>query len=217
MRDRKPKLIAFPLYPGVTPLDLVGPLTVLRKLGPRWPFQTVVVGERIESVATDTTLRLIPQHTYQDVPAPFAVFVPGGGDATIRAMEDPSLIAYVRAVAARAEVVGATGNGALILGAAGLLAGRRATAHWAYREQLEHLGAIYQQARWVEDGRFLTAAGGSAGIDMLLAFVAKYGSESSAKLAQITAEYDPQPPFGGVDWDSVDRDLTELRRVPQAI
>jgi transcriptional regulator GlxA family with amidase domain len=161
----KTKLVAFTLYPGVTPLDLVGPLTVLRNLGMGWPFQTVVVAERIEPMETDTSLGMLPEKIFQDVPNPFAVVVPGGGEAAIRAMQNASLLAYLRSAAAAAEVVGATGNGALVLAAAGLLPGRRATAHWAYRDLLESLGARYDQERWTEDGRFLTAAGGTAGID----------------------------------------------------
>ncbi len=167
MAGRDKKLIAFTLYPGVTPLDLVGPLTVLRTLGPGWPFRTVVVGERVEPIETDTPLQMVPDSTFRDVHAPFAVFVPGGGPATIQAMKDESLLAYVRAAAETAQVVGSTGNGALVLAAAGLLAGRRAAIHWAYRELLESLGATYARERWVQDGKFLTSAGGSAGIDVM--------------------------------------------------
>jgi transcriptional regulator GlxA family with amidase domain len=90
--------------------------------------------------------------------------VPGGGAATVAAMQDQALVGYVRSAAATAELVGATGNGALLL-AAGLLEGRRAAVHWAYAELLESLGVTVVRERWVEDGRFLTAAGGSAGID----------------------------------------------------
>jgi transcriptional regulator GlxA family with amidase domain len=206
------KLLAFALYPGATPLDLVGPLTVLRNLGMGWPFRTVVVGERVEPMATDTPLRMIPSSTFAEVPHPFAVIVPGGGPATLRAMRDESLLGFVRSAAETAEVVGSTGNGALVLAAAGLLAGRRAAIHWAYGELLERLGATYARQRWVEDGRFLTSAGGSAGIDALLHLVARYKSTSSAKLAQLATEYDPQPPFGAVDRTSADGGFAEMLR-----
>src|SRR5688572_13963712 len=183
MAGTEKKLIAFTLYPGVTPLDLVGPLTVLRNLGIGWPFRTVVVGERIEPMATDTPLQMIPARTFREVPAPFGVIVPGGGEATLQAMQDESLLAYVRSAAETAELVGSTGNGALILGAAGLLAGRRAATHWAYGELLESLGATYARERWVEDGTLLTAAGGSAGIDMMLHLVARLKGAAGARLA----------------------------------
>ncbi len=214
MPGREKKVVAFAVYPGVTPLDLIGPLTVLRNLP---PYRTVVVGERSEPLGTDTRLRLIPARTFGEVPAPFAVIVPGGGSATLQAMRDESLLAYLRAAAETAEVVGSTGNGALVLAAAGLLAGRRAAIHWAYGELLESLGAQYAQARWVEDGKFLTAAGGSAGIDMMLYLVSRLKSESGAKLAQLATEYDPQPPFGGLDWSSVDSVLAGMPGTPREI
>ena len=207
MPAREKKLIAFAVYPGVMPLDLIGPLTVLRNLP---PYRTVVVGERIEPLGTDTRLRLVPATTFREVPAPFAVIVPGGGAAAVRAMEDAPLLAYLRAAAGTAEVVGATGNGALILAAAGLLAGKRAAIHWAYGERLERLGVRHDRARWVEDGKFLTSAGGSAGIDMMLHLVARLKGESRAKLAQLTTEYDPQPPFGPIDWRGADADLAGM-------
>jgi transcriptional regulator GlxA family with amidase domain len=199
------KLIAFTLYPGVTPLDLVGPLTVLRNLGIGWPFRTVVVGERLEPMATDTPLQMIPARTFAEVPDPFALIVPGGGPATIQAIRDESLLAYVRSAAQTAQVVGSTGNGALILAAAGLLARRRAAIHWAYGELLESLGATYARQRWVEDGRFLTAAGVSAGIDMALYLVSRLTDEATARRVQLALDYDPHPPFGRIDWAHVPR------------
>jgi putative intracellular protease/amidase len=152
MPGREKKVVALTLYPGVTPLDLVGPLTVLRDLGIGWPFRTVVVGERTEPMGTDTPLRMIPAATFGEVPDPYAVVVPGGGAASIDAMKDEPLLAYVREAAETAEVVGSTGNGALVLAAAGLLEGRRAAIHWAYGELLESLGATHVRERWVEDG-----------------------------------------------------------------
>lgn len=210
------KLIAFPLYPGVTPLDLVGPLTVLRDLKVGSPYRAVVVGQRSGPLATDTSLRLVPSQTFAEVPHPFALIVPGGGAATVEALKDEALIAYVRSAATTAEVIGSTGNGALILAAAGLLHGRRAAIHWAYGALLESLGARPARERWVEDGEFLTSAGGSAGIDMMLHLVARLTSEPRAKLAQIITEYDPQPPFGGIDWQRADSDLAGALRASRA-
>ena len=212
MPAKAKKVIAFTLFPGLTPLDLVGPLTVLRRIGPGWPFETVVVGERIAPTDTDTPLRMIPVKTFAEPPAPSAVVVPGGGAATLEAMQDGPLLAYVRAAAKTATVVGSTGNGALVLAAAGLLDGRRAAGHWAHAELLESLGATHAQERWVEDGTFLTAAGGSAGIDAMLSLVARFRGESGAKLAQLTAEYDPQPPFGRIHPSSADGDLAAMSR-----
>ena len=213
-RRREKQLLAFPVYLGVMPLDLVGPLTVLRNLTGT-AYRTVVVGERTDRLPTDTALQVAPAATFADVPAPFAVIVPGGGPATVAAMADKALVGYVRSAAATAQLVGATGNGALVLAAAGLLTGRRVAAHWAYAEQLESLGATWVRERWVEDGRCLTAAGGTAGIDAMLALLARLKSRSAAQLAQLFMEYDPEPPFGPLGPDRGDPGLAALLRTPR--
>jgi transcriptional regulator GlxA family with amidase domain len=205
-RTREKKTVAFTLYPGVTPLDLVGPLTVLREVGFGWPFRTVVVGERVEPLASDTPLQMVAEQTFGEVSAPYAVIVPGGGAATLHAMRDESLLSYVRSAAETAELVGSTGNGALVLAAAGLLRGKRAAIHWGYGEVLESLGAIPARERWLHEGTFLTAAGGSAGIDAMLHLVSLFKGQAGARLAQLATEYDPDPPFGGIDWSRVDAD-----------
>jgi transcriptional regulator GlxA family with amidase domain len=159
---------------------------------------------------------MVPAATFADEPNPFALIVPGGGAATVRAMRDEALLAYVRSAAATAGVVGSTGNGALVLAAAGLLHGRRAAVHWAYRGLLESLGATAAAETWVEDGKFLTAAGGTSGIDAMLHLVAKVKGEAGARLAQLGTEYDPAPPFGGIDRTSPDPRLAEMLGAPAA-
>jgi transcriptional regulator GlxA family with amidase domain len=144
------------------------------------------------------------------------VIVPGGGAATLEAIQDEALTGYVRSAAANAELVGATGNGALILAAAGLLKGHRAAVHWAYGQLLETYGATWVRDRWVEDGRLFTAAGGSAGIDMMLALLARWKGRSGAQLAQLFMEYDPEPPFGRIDPAGADADLASLLRTPRS-
>ena len=213
MAGREKKLIAFPVYPGVTPLDLVGPMTILRTLG-RTPYRTAVVGERLDEVATDTPLRLRPTATFADVPDPWAVIVPGGGPATSAAIADDALLGYVRSAARGAELVGSTGNGALVLAAADLLRGKRAAIHWAYQESLEELGGVYTPERWLEDGRHLTAAGGTAGIDMALLARKTRLKISGTRTAQLFTEYDPQPPFGRVQPGEDDDELGRMLRSP---
>jgi transcriptional regulator GlxA family with amidase domain len=208
------KTIAFALYPGVAPLDLIGPLTPLRKVGLGWPFRTIVVGEKVDAMVSDTPLRMVPAATFADEPRPLALIVPGGGAATVRAMRNEALLDYVRSAARTAEVVGSTGNGALVLAAAGLLTGRRAAIHWAYRDLLESLGAVPAREMWVKDGTFLTAAGGTAGIDAMLRLVARYGGEARAKLAQLGTEYDPEPPFGGIDRSQSDAEIAAILGAP---
>jgi hypothetical protein len=118
-------------------------------------------------------------------------------------MGNERLQAYLRSVAPGAEIVGSVCTGALVLGAAGLLEGRRATTHWAYAEELERLGARYVRERYVEDGKVVTGAGVSAGIDMALALAARLTDRATAERIQLGIEYDPHPPFGGIDWDGV--------------
>lgn len=191
------KLIAFVVYPGVTMLDLVATATMLNGLAMGSRYRTVAVGERTEATDSDPPLKLIPPRSLAEVPHPFGVIVPGGGLNTIRAMGNEALLTYVRAAAETAELVGSVGTGSLLLAAAGLLQGRQATTHWAYAKILESLGAHYVPRRWVEDGKVITSAGTSGGIDMALYLVAKLKNERAARQIQLLAEYDPQPPFRG--------------------
>ncbi len=124
-------------------------------------------------------------------------------------MADPAIRHSLGQVADTAPVVGSVGTGALVLAAAGLLEGRQATTHWAYHRLLERLGATYLPQRWVEDGKFITSAGVSAGIDMALALAARLTDEATARMVQLAIEYDPHPPFGPIDWNQVDRNIYE--------
>lgn len=208
--DASEKVIALVLFPEVTLLDLVGPLQVLKGLPA--PYRTVVVGERMEPMATDVGLALTPERTFAEVPRPFAVVVPGG-PGSVAAMGSEAVQGYLRSAAPQAEVVGSVCTGALVLAAAGLLEGRRATTHWAYASELEKLGARYVRERWVEDGKFITAGGVSAGIDMALALAARLTDRATAQRIQLGIEYDPRPPFGGIDWSLVgEKERTRQRQ-----
>jgi transcriptional regulator GlxA family with amidase domain len=202
--------IAFVLYPGITLLDLAGPLqvfSVLRDFDDR--FQPVVVAERTEPMPTDMPLTVTADRTFAEVPDPTVVIVPGGGAPTIKAMGNETIRDYLRHAAETSQLVGSVCTGAMLLAAAGLLEGRDATTHWSHHRLLERLGARYRPERWVEDGKVITSAGVSAGIDMALALVARLTDEPTARLVQLWIEYDPHPPFGGIDWDQLDRDMAE--------
>jgi putative intracellular protease/amidase len=169
------KTVAFVLYPGLTPLDLIGPLQVMsgleaveEALGSPDRHHVVVVAERLDAFPTDTPVRIAASNTLDDIPAPDVIFVPGGGAPTLRQLANPVLLNYVREADRTAEVVASVCTGSLLLAGAGLLQGRPATTHWAYRGFLDRLGARYVAERWVEDGRYLTGAGVSAGIDTAL-------------------------------------------------
>jgi transcriptional regulator GlxA family with amidase domain len=202
----KAKTIAFVTYPGLTMLDLVGPITAFYGLtmslaGNSSKYSTVSVAERVEPINSDTPMAMIPDKAFEEVPDPFALVVPGGGVDALKAMGDERLLDYLRFASYRAEVVASVSTGAFLLAAAGLLEGRRATTHPSYGGLLRKLGVDYVHGDWIEDGRFLTAAGASGGIDMALYLVARLKGEWDAKSIQTVIEYDPHPPFGGLEYD----------------
>ena len=195
------RTIAVVLYPGLTVLDMIGPLQVLKVMERFAPqYRTVVVGERVEPMDTDVHVRMIPDRTFDEVRNPYAIVVPGGRMPTIRAMSDPVIREYVRRTAASAEIVASVCTGSLILASVGLLEGRQATTNWFFYKILESFGAKYLRQRWVEDGKLLMSAGVSAGIDMGLYLAARLTDEATARRVQLALDYDPQPPFGGIDW-----------------
>jgi len=149
-------------------------------------------------------VKMVPTHTFEEVPNPHVLLVPGGGLPTLRAMGSEPIRNYVRSAAETAEVAGSVCTGTLILASVGLLEGRQATTHWAYHKVLEELGATYVRKRWVEDGKFVSSAGVSAGIDMALALAARLTDEGIARRVQRSVGYDPRPPFGGIDYDHLD-------------
>ena len=196
------KQIVFVLYPGLTPLDLIGPLHALSALPRVDPtYEVLVVGETLDPVVSDSIVSLAPSNTFEDATSPFAIVVPGGGDPTLRAAGHRPLVDYVVEAGAVAEIVMSVCTGAIILAAAGFLQGRRATTHWAYTDILANLGVEVVRARWVEDGKYLTTAGVSAGIDGGIHLVQRLAGEDVARLVQLGMQYEPAPPLGPIDWD----------------
>ncbi|RDI53358.1 DJ-1/PfpI family protein [Nocardia mexicana] len=196
------KTIACLVFPGVDPLDLIGPMQALGLvgyLGSGW--RTVTVGARIEAHETEGALRITPSHTFAEVPTPDVLVVPGASTPAFRAMADEHLLDYLRTAAAHAEITASVCSGSLLLGAAGLLRGRRATTHWTAFDLLAEFGAEPVRGRWVRDGRIVTAGGQSAGIDMGLYLVEQLAGTDVARLAQFAMEYDPEPPLGPLDWE----------------
>lgn len=187
----EPLAIVFVLFDDVTQLDFTGPLQVLSRL----PGAVVHIAHReMRPIATDATLTLNPTTTFEVCPQADVLCVPGGFgvDGAIR---DPALMAFVRRQAAGARYVTSVCTGAFVLGAAGLLKGKRATTHWAYHAALADVGAIPVKARVVRDGNLFTGGGVTAGIDFAFTLAAEIAGRPYAEAVQLGLEYDPAPPF----------------------
>ncbi len=184
--------IAILLYDRFTALDAVGPYEVLSRLP---GAEVVFLAERPGLVRTDTRMLAIEAGAVlEDVPRPDIVLVPGGyGQSDV--MDDGPVHEWLRAAHESSAWTTSVCTGSLILAAAGLLRGRRATSHWLALDQLRALGVDVAPERFVFDGKLVTAAGVSAGIDMALALAARIAGEQVAQAIQLGIEYDPGPPF----------------------
>lgn len=181
------------LYPGFTALDFVGPQHMFAGLMGATVHH---VAASAEPVVSDTHLSVVPTTTYAQCPADLDIlFVPGGGPGTLAALQDDALLRFVHARGRRAKWVSSVCTGSLLLGAAGLLKGYRATTHWATMSLLPVAGALAVESRVVRDRNRITGAGVSAGLDLGLAMVALLRDRRYAEMTQLLAEYAPQPPF----------------------
>lgn len=201
--------IAFLLYEGLTTLDVIGPHDVLSRLP---DVDAISVGKTTGPFTADTgVLALTPTHTIDRVDHVDVLVVPGGLGGTFAAAADPEITDWVAAVRADATWTTSVCTGAVILGAAGVLAGRRATTHWAALDALSAYGAEpVGDERVVFDGDVVTAAGVSAGIDMALTLAAEISGETFAQALQLAIEYDPRPPFDTGSRQKADEELVAL-------
>lgn len=191
MPDLFPQSVAFLVFPNVTQLDLTGPAQVLSRLG---NTEINLVWKDKHPVPTDAGFPLLPTATFDEVTEASILCVPGGL-GTIELMQDPAALEWVRNIAARADWVTSVCTGSLVLGAAGLLRGYKATSHWASIDQLAYFGAEPVSERTVEDRNRFTGGGVTSGIDFALALAAKIRGEDFARFIQLSVEYDPHPPF----------------------
>ncbi len=201
--------IAILLYDRFTALDAIGPYEVLSRLpGASLTFLAAEPGP----VRTDNgMLTLLAERSIEDVDRTDIVLVPGGpGEVAARA-GGPAL-EWLRAVHETTTWTTSVCTGSLLLGAAGLLEGKRATSHWLALDDLRALGADAVSERVVFDGKIVTAAGVSAGIDMALALAARVAGEQVAKAIQLGIEYDPQPPFHAGSPETAPAEIVELLR-----
>jgi transcriptional regulator GlxA family with amidase domain len=201
--------IAILIYDRFTALDAVGPYEVLSRIP---DATTIFVAEEAGPKRTDTgSLALTADACIAEVPAPDVVLVPGGPGRRAL-MDDGSLHEWLRQAHETSTWTASVCTGSLILAAAGLLEGRRATTHWAAMQELGSLGAEAVSERVVFDGKIVTAAGVSAGIDMALALVARIAGEELAQAIQLGIEYDPQPPFQAGSPQTAPAEIVEAMR-----
>lgn len=181
------------VYPGMTVMDLIGPHCMFGSL---MGAKIHIVAKSLDPVTSDAGLTVIPDTTFETCPRDLTVlFAPGGTDGTLAAASDPETLAFFADRGARAKYITSVCSGSLILGAAGLLKGYKATSHWSCRDALSGFGAIPTDARVVRDRNRITGAGVTAGLDFGLSMVAELRDQTYAECAQLMSEYDPEPPF----------------------
>lgn len=186
-----PLEIGFLLFPGVTQLDFTGPAQVLSRV-PRAHIH--VVWKTNETVMTDSGFAVLPTDNFISCP-PLDILIVPGGAGTLSLVTDMDVLLFLKKHAAKARYICSVCTGSLVLGAAGLLDGYKATCHWAWLDFLPHFGATPVAGRVVKDGNRITGGGVTAGIDFGLTLAADLVGENAAKLIQLSLEYDPQPPF----------------------
>lgn len=193
------------LFPRLTQLDMTGPFEVFNRV----PGGSVhLIWKSLETVTSDTGLGLRPTATFADCPELDVICVPGGpGVADL--MEDPEVLDFLRDRAKTAKYVTSVCTGSLVLGAAGLLDGKRATSHWMSRPMLAAFGATPVEARVVSDGNTITGGGVTAGIDFALTIVGQEFGQAVAEEIQLAIEYDPHPPYDSGSPQTADPGLVE--------
>ncbi len=201
--------IAVLIFDGLTALDAIGPYEVLSRIpGAELAFVAKEPGLK----RTDTArLGLLADAGIAELPDPDVVLVPGGaGNRPL--MGDDEVLAWLRRAHEGTAWTTSVCTGALVLGAAGILDGKRATTHWAYLDRLRELGAEPVEERVVEDGKVITGAGVSAGIDMALVLASRVAGERVAQAIQLGIEYDPRPPFDAGSPQTAPAEVVDLVR-----
>ncbi len=196
------------LFPQMTQLDLTGPYEVLARL----PNSKVdLIARTLDPVTTDRGMQIVPTLTYETSPPLDMIMVPGGPGQQ-QLMEDETTLDFLRRQAATAKYVTSVCIGSLVLGAAGLLKGKRATSHWAALEHLKLLGAVPVSEHVVIDGNIVTGSGVTSGIDFALTLAAILEGEQTAREIQLQIEYDPAPPFDCGSPNKAARELVDRLR-----
>lgn len=185
--------IVFLLFPGITQLDFTAPAQALcRTPG----AQLVGAAASRDPIATDSGFAILPTDDFASCPQADILCIPGG-HGVVEALGDTATIDFIVRQAAAAQWVTSVCTGAFLLGRAGLLAGKRATTHWAYAHLLPLVGADPANARIVEDGKLVTSGGVTSGLDFALTLIGRLHGDAVAQAIQLAIEYDPAPPYAG--------------------
>jgi cyclohexyl-isocyanide hydratase len=206
-QTQAPLQVAMLLYPGLTLLDLIGPQTAWAwhaKIHLAWKTQDLIV--------SDSGVAIQPTATFVECPHDLDILFVPGGFGTAAAMQDRAVLDFLAARAAHARYITSVCSGSLMLGAAGLLHGYKATSHWALRARLPMFGAEPVDARVVVDRNRITGGGVTAGIDFGLVLLAQLRGEEVAKVIQLAMEYDPEPPFQAGSPNSAGPAIVKLTR-----
>ncbi len=209
--------IAMIIYPGFTALDLTGPQYIFASMMGAELF-LITTEDTLAPIKSDTGLVFTPTHTLADAPQNAdIVFVPGGTVGTSNAMGNEKLLAYLSSQYEKGAYVTSVCTGAMILGKAGVLKGKRATSHWITKPLLTKFGATPVDERVVIDGKIITGGGVTAGIDFGLVLLAHLRGDLYAKAIQLQSEYSPAPPFESGSPEEADPWLTETLRGMSAV
>lgn len=207
------------LFPDIMQLDMTGPHEVFTKFP---DTEVLLVWKTLDPVTTGGGMRIVPDVTYETCPQLDLICIPGGAGMN-PLLNDAETLDFVRRQAETSRYVTSVCTGSLVLGAAGLLQGKRAACHWMSRDLLEAFGAIPDPARVVIDGKVISGGGVTAGIDFALAVAAEVLGKDKAKAIQLGIEYAPSPPFdagspetAGPDIESAARAAAKERQAERA-
>ena len=196
------------VYNGMTMLDAIGPYEILRYIkGVNIKF---VSKEKVEITADSQFVSINSKYSIDDISSADLLLIPGSTITFIKEMKDKKLLNWIRKIDAKTQMTLTVCTGSIILSATGLLIGKKATSHWKPINLLSEFGAIPVRKRIVEEGKYVTAAGVSAGIDMAIFIVNKLKGEKAAKAAQLSIEYDPKPLFNSGNYLKADKEIIEL-------
>lgn len=202
----EPFHIVFLLFDEITQLDFTGPAQFLARL-PGAVLHSAA--KTVQPIQTDSGFAMLPSTDFASCPQADLLCVPGGF-GTRDVIQDAETLEFLRKQGAGAKYVTSVCTGALALGAAGVLRGKRATTHWAYTSLLEKFGAEYEKSRVVQDGNVITAGGVTSGMDFALTILAELAGSEFAQMMQLSLEYDPDPPFDSGHPDRADPKLVQL-------